>query len=55
MDYRVFTSQGCSAVLSTAKFTVPLNSTIRVNVGLAYKIPAGATGAIRTTHIIRIE
>ncbi|QOR74898.1 hypothetical protein IMZ16_09635 [Cruoricaptor ignavus] len=55
MDYRVYTTQGSAAVLSTAKFTVPLNSVIRVNVGLTYKIPAGATGAITTTHIIRVR
>ncbi len=55
MDYSVYTAKGTAAVLSTAKFTVPLNSTIRVNVGLTYKIPAGGTGAITTTHIIKIR
>lgn len=54
MDYKVYTGQGSAAVLSTAKFTVPLNSTIRVNVGLTYKIPAGQSGAIITKHIIHV-
>lgn len=55
MDYNVYTVQGSAAVLSTAKFSVPLNSTIKINVGLTYKIPAGGTGAIITTHIIKIR
>jgi hypothetical protein len=32
-----------------------MNSRIRVNVGLTYKIPMGATGAMQTNHIIRVR
>ena len=56
MDYQTYTTQGRASVLSTATFrNLPLNSTIRVNIGLTYKIPMGATGAMQTNHVIRVR
>jgi len=56
MDYSVYTSQGSASVLSTATFrSIPLNSTIKVNIGLIYQIPAGAKGAMQTTHLIKVR
>ncbi len=56
MDYSTYNSQGSPSVLSTATFrSIPLNSTIKVNIGLKYSIPMGATGTIRINHIIQIK
>lgn len=56
MDYPVYTQKGSAAVLSTATLrNIPINSTIRINVGLTYQIPAGSTGVIGTNHIIRVR
>lgn len=56
MDYSVYTSKASGSVLSTATFrNIPLNSIIRVNVGLTYQIPAGSKGAIQTNHIIKVR
>lgn len=55
MDYNTFTPKGSPAVISTARLHMPFNSTIKVNVGLTYKIPMGSIGAITTTHIIPVR
>ncbi|AZI39192.1 RHS repeat-associated core domain-containing protein [Epilithonimonas vandammei] len=56
MDYSVFTQRGSAAVLSTATFrNIPMNSTIRVNIGLTYKIPMGSIGAMQTHHKINVR
>lgn len=56
IDYPVYTQKGSPAVLSTATLrNIPINSTIRINVGLTYQIPAGSTGVIGTNHIIRVR
>jgi len=56
MDYSTYNSQGSASVLSTATFrSIPLNSTIKVNIGLIYQIPAGAKGAMQTNHLIKVR
>lgn len=55
MDYATYDT-GVGATLSTAVIkNIPVNSTIKVNVGLTSKIPMGATGAIMTNHVIKVQ